>query len=120
MEKETWEILWTDYRLEQAGNYEMEIELIDRFTENWVFFATIPFSTSILYQADYGEKPVSKDDGIATIWWADATRKISRQQVPPTQKSSLVRLSAAKNEYEPFQIVVRPKYRLSQVYSRFE
>ena len=111
---ETWEILWTDYRLEQAGIYEMEIELIDRFYGESVFFATIPFHMSILYQADYGET-VSKDDDIASIWWADATRKISRQQVPPTQRSSLVRLSAAKNEYEPFQIVVRPKHRLSQV-----
>jgi len=111
---ETWEILWTDYRLKRAGNYEMEIELIDRFYGQSVFLALIPFSTSVLNQADYGAT-VSQDNKLATVWWADATRKISRQQLPPTEKASLVRLNAAKNEYEPFQIVVRPKHRLSQV-----
>ena len=111
---ETWEVHWTDYRLQQVGNYEMQIEVADRFYGEPVFLARIPFHVPILYQANYGEI-VSQDSTLATVWWADSTRKISRQQVPPTNQTSLIRLSTAKNEHEPFQLVIRPKYRLSQV-----
>jgi len=44
----------------------------------------------------------------ATLWTATTMDKVLREAAPPTGKGAVLALSAAKNEFEPFQIVVRP------------
>lgn len=43
------------------------------------------------------------------VWWCEATYKVGRQRVTPSATNDAVQISAARNEYEPFQIVLRPE-----------
>ena len=52
--------------------------------------------------------------GIA-VWWCEATYKVGRQRALPAETSATVNIEAARNEYEPFQIVLRPDIPLSNL-----
>jgi len=41
------------------------------------------------------------------IWWVEGTYKVFRETQVPKAKSEAIRISAARNEYEPFQLVLR-------------
>jgi hypothetical protein len=43
-----------------------------------------------------------------SIWWAEGTYKVFRETEVPSARSEAIRISAARNEYEPFQLVLRP------------
>lgn len=43
----------------------------------------------------------------ATLWTTTTMDKVLREAAPPTATGAAIELSAAKNEYEPFQVVVR-------------
>ncbi len=45
----------------------------------------------------------------SAVWWCEATYKVGRQRATPTRTNDAVEISAARNEYEPFQIVLRPE-----------
>jgi hypothetical protein len=49
------------------------------------------------------------------VWWCEATYKVGRQRALPSATAAAVEISAARNEYEPFQIVLRPDAALSKV-----
>lgn len=49
------------------------------------------------------------------VWWCEGTYKVSRERALPQAKAKAVRIAAARNEYEPFQIVLRPKVLLQGV-----
>ena len=59
-----------------------------------------------LYAADYGY--LISGDGKCSLWWAEGTHKISRERPLPAEHMNEIRVSAARNEYEPFQLVLRP------------
>ncbi|MHC4398758.1 MAG: DUF4091 domain-containing protein [Planctomycetota bacterium] len=59
------------------------------------------------YRADYGELLPAGDAG-AAVWWCTATHKIHRGRKPPTMRGAAATISAARNDYEAVQIVVRP------------
>src|SRR5262249_43904393 len=44
----------------------------------------------------------------ATLWTTTTMDKVLREAMPPTTTGDHISLFAAKNEFEPFQIVVRP------------
>jgi len=44
----------------------------------------------------------------ATLWTTTTMDKVLREATPPTGKGAAISINAAKNEFEPFQIVVRP------------
>ena len=43
----------------------------------------------------------------ATVWTAPILDKVLREATPPTNPGTAISLSAAKNEFEPFQLVIR-------------
>jgi hypothetical protein len=49
------------------------------------------------------------------IWWAEGTYKVFRETKVPERTSPAVTISAARNEYEPFQIVLRPEEEVPEV-----
>lgn len=49
------------------------------------------------------------------LWWCDGMRKIMRDQPVPKAKAPAVVVEAARNEYEPFQICLRPNEELRGV-----
>ena len=59
------------------------------------------------YRADYG-KQIAGVDGKTAVWWCDATHKIAPQRALPAESTPAATLSAAGNDFEAVQIVVRP------------
>lgn len=56
-----------------------------------------------LHDASYGYALPTRG-----LWWCEATYKVSQTRAVPTARSRRVELAAARNEYEPFQLVLRP------------
>ena len=50
-----------------------------------------------------------------TLWQSISTFKVMRDTKPPSRKIAAVRITAARNEYEAFQLVLRPTKTLSGV-----
>lgn len=66
-----------------------------------------PFQIPDFHRADYG-RLLSQAAG-TSVWWCDATHKVSRQRPAPRERSQAVELSAARNDYEAVQVVVQPQ-----------
>jgi hypothetical protein len=66
-------------------------------------FAQVP-SWGVVAQGKWG-----------TVWTASPMNKIMRDTPVPTSKPKAARIYAAKNEFEPFQIVLTPKTRLGNI-----
>ena len=49
------------------------------------------------------------------VWWAEGAYKVMRDDQVPAAVQGIVRIAAARNEYEPFLIVLRPATRLEGV-----
>ena len=49
------------------------------------------------------------------VWWAEGAYKVMRDDPVPTTVQGTVRIAAARNEYEPFLIVLNPAARLDGV-----
>ncbi|HEC94383.1 MAG TPA: hypothetical protein ENI45_00270, partial [Thermoplasmatales archaeon] len=50
-----------------------------------------------------------------TVWFAPATTKIFNSTQPPVSTSSTIEIECARNENEPFQIVIQPAFLLTNV-----
>jgi hypothetical protein len=68
---------------------------------------------SISYAQDTGY--LLKDDASVYVWWAEGAYKIMKNDPAPRAQSAGVTLFSARNEYEPFLLVLRPKQRLDRV-----
>lgn len=71
------------------------------------------FSLSMSYAQGIGY--LLEEDAQATLWWAEGAYKIKKEDPVPSRKSAWVELACARNEYEPFLLVLRPKRRMDQV-----
>ncbi len=77
------------------------------------YVARTQMELPILYAADYGYA-IGEDPG-AAIWWCEGTHKVSKMRPAPRRAKRPVALMAAGNEYEPFQLVIRPNKALANV-----
>ena len=59
------------------------------------------------YNSSYGERLPGSSDGVV-LWWASSGWKIPQRRHPPTKAGTAMRISAARNEAEAAQMVVRP------------
>jgi hypothetical protein len=74
---------------------------------------TMRHSVSILADDSYGETlPGSAD---CAVWWCAGPYKVGQTRMPPLATNTAARVSAARNEYEPFQLVLRPNAPLTNV-----
>jgi hypothetical protein len=56
-----------------------------------------------------------------SLWWCEATYKVGRTTPRPSPSATRpIRIEAARNEYEPFQLVITPKVPLKQLRLRLE
>lgn len=51
---------------------------------------------------------IATDASWGTLWHSVSTFKVMRDTKPPSNRTQAVRLTAARNEYEPFQLVLHP------------
>jgi len=56
----------------------------------------------------------------ADVWWCEGTYKVGRDRPAPKGQAQPVRVEAAKNEYEPVQVVLRPRKPLQRVLGRID
>lgn len=102
------------YQLTGAGTFQAALKITPHgSTEVW-YAAQTDFFVPLLYAADYGERLPSSGRQVA-VWWTDPVHKISRERPAPTRRSRAVQIYAARHEYEPFQIVLRPTRPLKKV-----
>ncbi|MDO4570961.1 MAG: DUF4091 domain-containing protein [Planctomycetia bacterium] len=60
------------------------------------------------YREDFGFLLPSGETSCA-FWWCDATRKVTQGRALPKETADALQLSAARNDYESLQLVVRPE-----------
>ncbi|MBN2290924.1 MAG: hypothetical protein JXM70_00780, partial [Pirellulales bacterium] len=77
----------------------------------------LSFSVPEYYRSDYG-KLIS--GGPNAVWWCKATHKIPPKRSAPEEKSTTAKLSAARNDFEAVQIVVRPEKVLKNLTATIE
>jgi len=100
------------YEIHKAGDFELLISAITPDKKELYTSRTL-FSVPQLYSADYGY--TLAEDNECSIWWAEGTYKISKERVSPVQKEDKILISSARNEYEPFQLVIRAKSDMKNV-----
>lgn len=52
---------------------------------------------------------------LCAVWWAEGAYKVMKDDPVPAAKGGVIKLAAARNEYEPFLLVLRPEARLGEV-----
>ena len=65
------------------------------------------------YKGGFGELIMQDED--LSIWWCKGAYKVMRDTPLPEKSGGMVNISAAKNEYEPFQLVIRPGSRIENL-----
>ncbi len=100
------------YIIHETGdqNFLIEASLPDG---QKVFEGSISINIPFLYKNDFGD--LISQSSEAALWWCPAMYKVSQERPAPSSGKSVVTLSAARGEYEPVQIVLRPKQRLTNV-----
>ena len=104
---ETWRVRWPNYKLIEAADYTMTIQIKDVFNGDIVYKAVLPFSVSSLYDANFG-RLIGQTKTVGSVWWTNGANKVSRDRAVPQKGESLISLSAAKNEFESFQLIITP------------
>jgi len=72
-----------------------------------VYRATLQRRVAVLHDASYGYALPTPG-----LWWCEGTYKVSQTRPMPTARSRRIELCAARNEYEPVQLVIRPEKEL--------
>ena len=83
------------------------VELAARVGQRPPLRMTFRLDVPSYYRSDYGEV-LFGGEGKTAVWWCDATRKVPRRRALPTATGRGATFSAAKNDREAVQIVVRP------------
>ncbi len=95
------------YEFEAPGDWGLSLSLSEAATREVLYAANATFNVASLHDSGFGY--LVSEDGDAALWWCEGTFKVSRERAPPQERARMVRIEAARNEYEPFQIVVRPQ-----------
>ena len=91
--------------LKQPGRHLVRLSVSSG--EKEAFAASVPLYLPDYYRTDYGRR-IAGTGGAADVWWCEATWKIAPQRPAPTAESPAATLSAARNDREAVQVVVRP------------
>lgn len=94
----------------EPGEYDAAIVAADETGEE-LYRARFSLTVSELHRANFGYT-ISRD-GMTDLWWCEGTYKVGRTRVAPPPTAPVVRLEAARGEYEPVQVVLRPKQPLT-------
>jgi hypothetical protein len=94
-----------------GGDHSFEVKVLEG--DRLLYEGRMDFYMPYLYAADYGYLISSDED--MDLWWCESTYKIARERPVPSEENPTVSIYAARNEYEPFQIVLRPKTRMKDV-----
>jgi hypothetical protein len=100
------------YEIHKSGDFEIIASAITP-NDQVLYSLRLPFNVSQLYDSNYGYT-ISNDE-VCSVWWAESTHKISKERPVPLEKNDLISISSAKNEYESFQIAIRPEKDMNNI-----
>jgi len=101
------------YEVRDTGPHTIRVSVAPQAGAVPIFEAQARFAVADLYKSDFGY--LLSEDTTAALWWAEGPYKISRERPLPEAKRPAIELEAARNEYEPVQLVIRPSRDLEQV-----
>jgi len=78
-----------------------------------VFDNTFAAWVTMLADDSYGERLPSPSS--TPVWWCNGTYKVGRTRALPLATGAHIQVSAARNEYEPFQLALRPLVPMTNV-----
>lgn len=90
--------------IQKPGENKVELDITLAGTP--LLKTAITLTVPDFYRADYGEL-IQSATGPAAVWWCDATHKVPRQRPLPTASAPAAQMSAARNDHEAVQVVVR-------------
>jgi hypothetical protein len=97
---------WTLSRL-PAGKHTVAIRATSG--RSVVYSAQTEVTTMVLDESHYGY-PLAAPLGFGDVWWCEGAWKVGRDRPAPTGKASpAIQIEAARNEFEPVQLVLRAK-----------
>ena len=98
-----------DLPFAEPGLHGVTVSLSEPGKDDEATTATLTYDVPDFYRADYGALVEGAASDKANVWWCDAMHKIPRTRALPSDSSPAATLSAARNDREAVQIVVRPK-----------
>ncbi|MFO7902134.1 MAG: glycoside hydrolase domain-containing protein [Planctomycetota bacterium] len=93
-----------------AGDPLARLTLLAKDEVAWSATGTVKLPD--YFRSNYGAR-IAGIEGATAVWWADAARKIPPSRAVPGHTSQAATLSAARNDYEAVQVVVRPQEKLT-------
>lgn len=106
-----------EYETNNAGDFELLISVSEENGEPLHVLRSF-FNIPQLYAANYGYLLIESEE--CSLWWAEGTHKISKERPLPDEKADEIYINAAKNEYEPFQLVLRPDMDMENISIKVE
>ncbi len=91
------------YTLDGAGTFETELTLS---SGRPLYRSRAEVHIPALWATDFGYRLSSATQN--DVWWAEAPYNVGRERPAPSRQSDAVKIHAARNEFEPFQVVLRP------------
>jgi Glycoside hydrolase 123, catalytic domain/Glycoside hydrolase 123 N-terminal domain len=104
------------YEVRDTGPQTIEVSVLPPGGDQPLFAAQARFAVADLYKSDFGYALPS--DETAALWWAEGPYKVSRERPLPEAAKPAVEVEAARDEYEPVQLVLRPAKDLARVQAR--
>jgi len=80
------------------------VTLSGRVGREEVYRATVRRQVPVLHDASYGYALPTPG-----LWWCEGTYKVSQNRPMPTAQRRRIEVAAARHEYEPVQLVLRPQ-----------
>lgn len=102
--------LTVPYQVAGAGDHRLQLTV--SLDGKPVWQAGSSFFVPTLYSADYGYALAGTPQ--ADLWWCEGTYKVAQTRAAPS-KAQPLRLAACRGEFEPCQLVVRPRQPLRNV-----
>ena len=103
---------WTTKTLLQhCGVYD--IQLAVRAASGKALTLTLPWTLPNYFASDYGQR-IDGVEGDHGVWWCESAWKVHPQRAIPQTATPAAAISAARNDREALQIVVRPKTELKR------
>ncbi len=95
-----------EYRVNSSGKYFLEMEIYDQMGKRPLFLAR-----RFLQDVSRNYVPILAKGKGYCLWYEGSTRKVFKETlIVPKNENPIpeIKISAARGEYEPFQVVIRP------------
>ncbi|MCD6351160.1 MAG: DUF4091 domain-containing protein [Armatimonadetes bacterium] len=98
------------WRVTKVGGYQMDVRVLagDRIA---LVAKAGGVAIPEIEDASFGYLIAS--DGAADLWWCEGSWKVGLERAAPSQKRAEMYVEAARDEFEPVQLVVRPRRALT-------